>query len=133
MNEQRAGNHSSKISDEFADRLAALPPDQQVRAVVLPAPYLVGGSNGSRVHGEERQTILREARTRTEEIFTEIDTVLAGTGGQRLTDCGNAFGFIVVETTASGIAALASLGWVGTILEDQTIRPVHQTGSRPAH
>lgn len=116
--------HTSKISDEFADRLAALPPDHQVRAVVLPAPYLVSGSNGARVNGEERQAILREARTRTEETFAEIDTVLAGAGGQRLTDSGNALGFIVVETTPSGITAIAGLGWVGTVLEDQAIRPV---------
>jgi hypothetical protein len=124
--------HSSKISDEFAERLAALPPDHQVRAVVLPAPYLVNGSNGARVHGEERQAILREARTRTEETFAEIDSVLAGAGGRRLTDCGNALGFIVVETTPSGIAAIAGLGWVGTVMEDQAIRPVHQSGSHPA-
>ncbi len=80
---------STKISNEFADRLASLPSGHQVRAVVLPAPYLVngnnGGSNGSRVRGEERQAILREARTRTEETFAEFDNVLAGIGGQRLT------------------------------------------------
>src|SRR3954463_14680296 len=110
-----SASHSGKISDEFAGRLAALPPSDQVRAVVLPAPYLVNGSNGARVHGDQRQAILREARTRTEETFAEIDGVLAGTGGQRLTASGNALGFIVVETTATGIAAIANLGWVGTV------------------
>jgi len=116
---------AGKISDEFAGRLAALPPSNQVRAVVLPAPYLVNGSNGERVRGEERQAILREARTRTEETFAEIDLVLARTGGYRLTESGNALGFIVVETNAGGIAAIASLGWVGTVMEDQSIRPMH--------
>lgn len=128
-----AKHRSDKISHEFADRLAALPPDQQVRAVIMPAPYLVNGSNGARVHGEERQAIVREARTRTEETFAEIDRVLAEVGGQRLTQWGNALGFIIVETCAKGIAAIADLGWVGTVFEDQAIRPVHQTGSHPAH
>lgn len=123
-----ARHYAGKISDEFAERLASLSPQDQVRAVVLPAPYLVSGSNGARVRGEERQALMREARTRTEETFSEIDTVLAGAGGQRLTERGNALGFIVVETTADGIAAIAGLGWVGTVMEDQSIRPVHQTG-----
>jgi hypothetical protein len=126
-------HHSDKISDEFADRLASLPPDQPVRAVVLPAPYLINGSNGARVHGEERQAIVREARTRTEEAFAEIDKVLAEVGGQRLTQWGNALGFIIVETCAKGIDAIAALGWVGSVFEDQAIRPVHQTGSHPAY
>ena len=122
-------SHSDKISNEFADRLAALLPEQKVRAVVLPAPYLVSGSNGSRVRGEERQAILREARTRTEETFAEIDMVLTEAGGQRLTESGNALGFIVVETTATGITAIADLNWVGTVMEDQAIRPVGQSDS----
>ena len=115
--------HSGKISDEFADRLAALPSGHQVRVVVLPAPYLVG-SNGARVRGDARQAILREARTRTEETFAEIDALLAKVGGRRLTESGNALGFIVVETCPDGIAAIADLGWVGTVIEDQAIYPV---------
>jgi hypothetical protein len=129
-----AKEHPTKISNEFAHRLALLPSNHQVRAIVLPAPYLVNGngSNGARVQGEARQAILREARTRTEETFAEIDNVLASVGGQRLTESGNALGFVVVETTADGISAIANLGWVGTILEDQAIRPVHQPESQPA-
>lgn len=121
-------NHSGKISDEFAARLAALPPSQHVRAVVLPAPYMVGdrAGNRERVHGEERQAIVREARIRTEATFAEIDKVLAEVGGTRLTECGNTLGFIIVETCPNGINAIADLGWVGTVLEDQAIRPMHQ-------
>jgi hypothetical protein len=129
--DQRRNLHrSGKISDEFADRLAALPPDHQVRAVVLPAPYMVSNS-GARVRGEERQARLAEARTRTEETFGDIDKVLAEMGGKRLTECGNALGFIIVETCPDGIAAIADLGWVGTVMEDQAIRPVHQPDSPP--
>ncbi len=125
-----ACSRSGKISDEFADRLASLSDQQKVRAVVMPAPYLVSnGSQGQRVRGEERQAIVREARTRTEETFSEIDAVLAQAGGQRLTERGNALGFIVIETTVDGITAIADLNWVGTVLEDQSIRPVHQTES----
>lgn len=126
---RNGAERSGKISNEFANRLAALPKGQQVRVVVLPAPYLVGGSNGARVCGEDRQAILREARTHTEETFAEIDSVLADIGGQRLTENGNALGFIVVETTPGGVAAIADLGWVGTVMEDQTIRPIHQVES----
>jgi hypothetical protein len=118
-----------KISDEFACRLAVLSPSDRVRAVVLPAPYLVSGSKGERTRGEEREAIVREARTRTEDAFAEIDSVLAATGGHRLTTNGNALGFIVVETNADGIVAIANLSWVGTVMEDQSIRPVYQAGS----
>jgi hypothetical protein len=122
--------HSGKISNEFAERLATLPPGHHVRAVVLPAPYMVSGDSdahkGARVRGEARENALREARTRTEETFAEIDRVLAEVGGKRLTECGNALGFIIIETCPDGIAAIADLGWVGTVLEDQAIRPVHQ-------
>lgn len=117
--------HESKISDEFAERLATLPCEQRVRAIVMPAPYLV--RNGAdRPTSKERQTILREARKRTEQTFADIDQVLAETGGHRVTASGNALGFIVVETTADGIEAICDLDWVGTILEDQPIYPVHE-------
>ena len=129
-------DHAGKISADFAARLAALPPGRHVRAVVMPAPYMVGGkaddrvgSNGARVHGEARQAIVREARTRTEATFDEIDKVLAEVGGTRLTECGNTLGFIIVETCPNGINAIADLGWVGTVMEDQAIRPMHQAES----
>ena len=117
--------HSGKVSDEFAGKLAALPADYRVRAIVFPAPYLVRDSEGRRVRGEERQAILREVRAHTEDTFAEIDKVLAQTGGRRLTECGNALGYIIVETCPQGIAAIAGLGWVGTVIEDQAIHPVH--------
>jgi hypothetical protein len=130
QNERRhVCSRTGKISDEFADRLAALSDQQKVRAVIMPAPYLVDSGEGRRVRGEERQARVAEARTRTEETFSEVDAVLAQTGGRRLTERGNALGFIVVETTVEGITAIADLNWVGTVLEDQPIRPVHQAES----
>jgi hypothetical protein len=116
--EQRA-----KISTAFAERLAALPAGQVVRAVLLPAPYLVERGE-SRPTRAARQALLREARRRNEETFAEVDAVLAETGGQRVTESGNALGFIVVETTPDGIQALCDLDWVGTVLEDQAIHPL---------
>lgn len=124
--------HTHKISDEFADRLASLPPDHSVRAIVLPAPYLLANGHGTRTRGEERQARIRETRTRTEEAFAEIDRILAMVGGKRLTELGNALGYIVVETCSKGIDAIADLQWVGTVLEDQAIRPVHQVESAPS-
>ena len=139
------GGHDTKISDEFAERLATMPRNQRVRAIVLPAPYMVssrGSTNrAERPRGAERQAILRETRRRTEETFAEIDAVLAESGGQRMTDAGNALGFVVVETTPEGIEAICALDWVGAVLEDQPIHPVRQpdqpddspgSGPRPA-
>lgn len=120
-----------KISSAFANRLAAMASDQWVRVIVMLAPYL-SGTSGARVQGapagEERQTILRETRERTEASFSEVDTVLAETGGYRLTAAGNSLGFIVVETTVDGVAALSRLTWVGSLLEDQSVRPIGHTG-----
>jgi len=136
------GGHDPKISREFAERLATMPRNQRVRAIVLPAPYMVSArrsANGAeRPRGAERQAVLREARRRTEETFAEIDAVLAESGGRRMTDAGNALGFVVVETTPDGIEAICDLDWVGAVLEDQPIHPVHRpndssrSGPRPA-
>ncbi|RIK40229.1 MAG: hypothetical protein DCC57_19670 [Chloroflexi bacterium] len=123
--EWHTDGQESKISHEFAERLAAMPCEQQVRAIVMPAPYMVSQGEG-RPRGAERQAIIREARQRTEQTFAEIDKVLAETGGRRVTDAGNALGFIVVETTADGIEAICDLDWVGSVLEDQPIYPVHE-------
>ena len=128
---EEAERYAGKISDEFARRLARLSPGQSVRVVILPAPYMVNDSSSGRVRGEERQAILREARSRSEETFAEIDHVLAEAGGKRLTECGNALGSIVVETCRQGIAAIVGLNWVGAVMEDQAIRPVHQIESPP--
>lgn len=123
--EWHANGQEPKISDEFAERLATMPCEQQVRAIVMPAPYMVRKGEG-RPRGAERQAIMRETRRRTEQTFAEIDEVLAETGGRRITKAGNTLGFIVVETTADGIEAICDLEWVGTVLEDQPIYPVHE-------
>jgi hypothetical protein len=131
--DQHTGHHhdsniEAKISDEFAERLAAMPRNQRLRAIVLPAPYMVRNGNGaSRPTDAERQAIIRETRHRIEETFAEIDAVLAETGGRRLSANGNALGFIAVETTAGGIEAICDLDWVGTVLEDQPIYSLHQS------
>jgi hypothetical protein len=114
-----------KISSGFASRLAAMRSDQWVRVILMPAPYLAR-SSGERPSAEERQTILRETRDRTAASFSEVDGVLAQTGGHRLTDAGNGLGFIVVETTVDGVAALSRLPWVGSLMEDQSVRPVER-------
>ena len=50
--------------------------------------------------------------------------MLSETGGSRLTDAGNSLGYIVVETTVDGVAALSELTWVGSLMEDQSVRPI---------
>ncbi len=115
-----------KISSAFASRLATLASNQWVRVILMPAPYLAGNS-GERLSGEERQTILRETRGRAEASFSEVDTVLSATGGCRLTDAGNSLGYIVVETTVAGVAALSELSWVGSLMEDQAVHPIDPT------
>lgn len=124
--------HPCKISDEFARRLADLAPNETVRAVVMPAPYLQKGSSDRptrRLKESERQAMLREARQHTEASFHEIDTVLARTGGQRLSTGGNAFGYILIETNAAGIDAVSALDWVNVVMEDQPIHPQREPGS----
>lgn len=121
-----------KISDEFARRLAELAPDETVRAVIMPAPYLQKG-NGERptrrMNDGERQAMLREARQHTEASFHEIDAVLARCGGQRLSTTGNAFGYILIETNAAGIDAVSALDWVNAVMEDQPIYSQREPGS----
>jgi len=113
-----------KISNAFASRLAMMASNQWVRVILMPAPYLAGNRGGERLSGEERQTILREARDRTEAGFSEVDAVLSQTGGSRLTDAGNSLGYIIVETTVDGVATLSELTWVGSLLEDQSVHPI---------
>jgi hypothetical protein len=52
----------------------------------------------------------------------EVDAILARFHGRRLAEGPNALGYIPVETTSSGIRALAQSDSVRGIIEDQPVR-----------
>ncbi len=118
---ETAPEQSAKISREFAARLAALPPAARVRGVVLLTPPPPGEEP---LRGAARAARMDAIKQETERHFAEIDQVLATCGGKRLSEQGNALGYIAVEATPTAVHALCALPWVHAILEDQPIRPV---------
>lgn len=106
---------NTKISTNFASRLARLEADQLVRVIVLPAAH---------TDPNPRETGNAMTKQQVERAFGDIDRQLARTGGHRITQRTGALGFIVLETTPASIEALAELDWVGAIVEDQPIRPI---------
>lgn len=106
---------NSKISTNFASRLARLEADQLVRVIVLPV---------ARTDPNPRETGNAMTKQQVEWAFDDIDKQLARTGGHRLTQRGNTLGFIVLEATPASIEAIAELDWVDVIIEDQPIHPV---------
>lgn len=110
----------AKISHEFAARLAALPPAARIRSVVLPTSR----PSDEPARGTDRAARIEAAKQETQRHFAEVDQVLATCGGRRLSEQGNALGFIAVEATPAAVHALCDLPWVHTILEDQPIHPV---------
>ena len=114
-------NHSSlKLSKEFAARLASLPPNEKLNAVVLLEVKHEKGALHRQTHGQRRAVIdaLREIGG---PIIVEMDHILEKCGGRRLDDKVTALGTVAVEATPGGIRVLADLKDVKTILEDQKI------------
>jgi hypothetical protein len=123
MATQQQSQGSSKISAEFASRLARLAPDQQIRAIVLAAQPAPAQANFAQNREQARAHQAATTQTLLRDLFHDVDRQLAQTGGRRLTHQPNALGHIVVETTAHGIHALCDLENVNAILEDQSIHP----------
>jgi hypothetical protein len=108
-----------KISRQFKARLARLGPEQKVRAVVMLATE--GADIAARPSRANRQAIQAAIRQATATALPEIDRLLKQHGGKRLAAYANALGGIPIETTATGIDALAASKQVKVILEDQAI------------
>lgn len=111
----------TKISPEFAERLARLGPKQKVLAIVLLHGKSTGKASAPRRSHVSRQAAVDSKRKSAEQVLTDIDNILKRVGGQRLAKSPDALGSIPVQTTAAGINDLAASKHVKAILEDQKI------------
>jgi hypothetical protein len=113
--------HTTKISPEFSARLARLKPRQKVRAIVMLRINVPGQTLASRQARAEWQAVIERIRQSSELALSEIDDILAHHCGKRLAAHVNALGAVPVETTTTGIHALAASDQVKAILEDQGV------------
>ena len=115
------GNRHPSISREFAERLRRYRRDHAVRVAVVFAVAATRGEGKRAVPRQARSEIVRQTRLAANAGLAEIDRVLEEFGGTRLVESADALGSIAVETTAAGVAALATIPGVKAILEDQPI------------
>ncbi len=115
-----------KISPLFAARLSALAAEEKVHAVLLLKIALDGRRRGRRLLPGERRARVSAVRSEADNALGAIDEILERHGGERLAERANALGSLPVETTSSGILALAESWHVKAILEDQEISLLHQ-------
>ncbi len=113
---------SAKISPAFAARLADLPPDQPVRAIILPAISPASEEMRASTRAARKQAASETIAAVMQAGFKKTDRQLSRTGGHRFTESPNRLGFIHIEAPPASIFALAEQDWVKAILEDQPIR-----------
>lgn len=111
----------TKISPEFAARLARLAPDQKVRVIVLLNTRSARAGNTARQGRAERRAAIGVMRTAAAQAMEDVDNIIQQFDGQLHASVPDALGSIPVETSAAGIEALAASPWVKAILEDQPI------------
>lgn len=115
----------SKLSPIFNSRLNNLGREQKIRAlVVLRTSHDTEGAAASPSppsRRADRQAVIAAVRRSAEQSLPVIDEILARFDGKRLTADVNALGAVPVETTATGINALAASEHVTAILEDQAL------------
>jgi hypothetical protein len=116
-----AANHwSLKLSQEFATRLASIPADERLHAVVL----LKTSEQRSASHRQtprQRRAAIGALREACRPALIDLDQVLAKWGGRRLDDEVSALRTVAVEATPAAIRILANLKGVQTVLEDQSV------------
>jgi hypothetical protein len=118
-------NHvNSRISTAFAARLKRLEPEQKVRAVLLLHKPKNGSARGRRQSQADRQATIEATRRSSDAALSAVDKILSKYGGRRLAAGADALGTLPVETTSSGLLALAGSKQVEAILEDQEISSV---------
>jgi hypothetical protein len=110
-----------KISNEFDTRLKRLRTKEKVRAIVLLNINNTDKSNEQRQSREKRLATVETVRKTGMQALGNIEEILSRFDGRLLTDYPDALGSIHVETTTSGIKALAESDWVKAIIEDQKI------------
>ena len=112
---------SVKLSEEFAGRLASLPPNEKLHAVVLLEGKADGQRTSHRQTRDQRRAPLDALRKTARSALVEMDHILTECGGRRLDDNVSALGTVAVEATPAGIRSLARLKNVKTVLEDQKV------------
>ncbi len=123
--DEASPDDSSKISAAFAARLAELEPNEQIRAIVLPAIKPEAESGGTAARSARREAAAASSAAQTGDAFAAIDGQLEESGGRRLTRMPNRLGFILVEATVAAIRNLARLECVKAIIEDQPLHPIN--------
>ncbi|MDI9549200.1 MAG: hypothetical protein QM346_16530 [Chloroflexota bacterium] len=123
--DEASPDDSSKISAAFAARLAELEPNEQIRAIVLPAIKPEAESGGTAARSARREAAAASIAAQTGDAFAAIDGQLEESGGRRLTRMPNRLGFILVEATVAAIRNLARLECVKAIIEDQPLHPIN--------
>ena len=108
-----------KISTVFQSRLARLKNAEKTHAIVLLETKAAG--DGRRQSATGRRQTITKVQQAAEKSLSQIDAILTRYDGRRLTDHASVLGTIPVETTRSGIYALANLPNVKAIMEDQSI------------
>jgi hypothetical protein len=109
-----------KISSELASRLRRLEPGQQMRVVLFletPPPP----AQTARQTPDARKEGVETVKQLSQRALSGIDRILADHGGRRLSKGPNALGSLTVETTATGVSALARSKWVKSVAEDQPL------------
>ncbi len=114
----------TKVSPQFAARLAHLKPKDQVRLIVLLATAVAADSLGRRPSRAERDVTLNAARESAKGALHEVDRILEHFHGRRLATHPDALGSLAVEAPVEAISALAASKHVKAILEDQAIAPL---------
>lgn len=115
-----ANRWPSKLSKEFAARLAALPAHETLHAVVL-LDTSEQRSAAIRQTPHQRRAAIGALRRASRNILVDMDEILAKRGGRRLDDDVSALGTVAVEATPGVIRILANLKDVKTVLEDQSV------------
>ena len=121
MTHTNDGSPQAKISPAFRARLLQLEPGQRVRAIVMLQTPGADVAPGRRRSPADRHAIREAIRQSAERALPDIDRILERFDGRRLAGGANALGSIPVESTAEGIAALASSEHITAILEDQPV------------
>lgn len=121
METMLSASRAAKISPAFDKRLASLPPDVPVRAILVLHSHVPPKTTERRLTREERQARIQAMRRSAQASLSTIDAILHRLGGSRLSDQPTALGTITVETNPAGIFAFAATDEVQAILEDQPI------------
>ena len=119
MSSQASAGPKPKISREFGNRLAGMPPEEKVQAVVVLERNSAKRPTSRRQDRAERALAIEAVKKSAGTALAQMDKTLKEFGGRRLQADLTALGTITVEATPAGIKALALSKGVRAVLEDQ--------------